>query len=73
MASLEIKLAVLAIFLITHGIASWKKWYYKKPSVDTITHFLGGLALSAFVKDWEIRNSPGTIINQSQINNEPEV
>ena len=54
MASLEIKIGVLVIFLTAHGIAAWKKWYYKKPSVDTITHFLGGLALSAWIKDWGI-------------------
>ncbi len=54
MASLEIKVAVLVIFLVAHSIAAWKKWYYKKPSVDTITHLLGGLALSAWVKDWAV-------------------
>jgi hypothetical protein len=27
----------------------------------------------SFVKDREVCNNPGTIINQSQINNEPEV
>ena len=54
MASFEIKIVVLVIFLIAHGIAAWKKWYYKRPSVDTITHFLGGLALSAWIKDWSV-------------------
>ncbi len=54
MASLEIKIAVLVIFLLAHGIAAWKKWYYSKPSVDTITHFLGGLAVGAFIKDWSV-------------------
>jgi len=48
------KFIVLGIFLVAHGIASWKKWYDKKPSVDTITHFLGGLAVSAFIKDWAV-------------------
>ena len=48
------KLVVSGIFLLAHGLASWKKWYYSRPSIDTITHFLGGLALSAWVKDWWI-------------------
>ncbi len=48
------KFFVLAIFLLAHGIAAWRKWYYSKPSVDTITHFLGGLAVGAFIKDWSV-------------------
>ena len=51
MVLLWVKLSVLAIFLLVHGIASWRKWYYKKPEIDMLTHFLGGLALSAFLKD----------------------
>jgi len=48
------KFIILGVFLLAHGIASWKKWYNSRPSIDTITHFLGGLALSAWVKDWSI-------------------
>ncbi len=51
MVLLWVKLLVVAIFLLVHGIASWQKWYYKKPEIDMLTHFLGGLALSAFLKD----------------------
>jgi len=54
MVTLETKFAVLAVFLLAHGFASWKKWYYTKPEIDMITHFLGGLAVSAFIKDWYI-------------------
>lgn len=54
MAGLEAKILVLAVFLAVHCIASWKKWYYKRPEIDTITHFLGGLAVGAFIKDWAI-------------------
>jgi hypothetical protein len=54
MVLLWVKLSVLAIFLLVHGIASWRKWYYKKPEIDMLTHFLGGLALSAFLKDMQI-------------------
>lgn len=54
MATLEGKVFVLIIFLAAHGLATWKKWYYRKPSVDTITHFLGGLAVSAWIKDWTV-------------------
>jgi len=48
------KYAITALFLAAHGIASWKKWYYKKPSVDTITHFLGGMMVGAWVGDWTV-------------------
>jgi len=54
MAPLEVKILILAIFLATHAISSWKKWYYKRPQIDMITHFLGGLAVGAFIKDWAI-------------------
>ena len=54
MASFEIKFAILAVFLIAHFAAFYKKWYYKRPQIDTITHFLGGLAVGAFVKDWGV-------------------
>ena len=54
MATLEIKFAILGIFLITHFTAFYKKWYYTNPHIDTITHFLGGLAVGAFIKDWAI-------------------
>ncbi|MBN2067081.1 MAG: hypothetical protein JW744_01290 [Candidatus Diapherotrites archaeon] len=46
------KLLVVAIFLVVHGLASWRKWYFTRPEIDTITHFFGGLAVSAFIKDW---------------------
>jgi hypothetical protein len=48
------KFIVLGIFLAAHGLAAKMGWYHKKPSVDTITHFLGGLAVSAWIKDWSI-------------------
>ena len=48
------KFIVLGIFLLAHGIAAKMGWYHRKPSVDTITHFLGGLAVSAFIKDWTV-------------------
>jgi len=51
MASLEAKILVLAIFLIVHFTAHYKQWYYSKPDIDMITHFFGGLAVSAFIKD----------------------
>jgi len=54
MAVIEAKILVLAVFLATHCIASWKKWYYKRPEIDMITHFFGGLAVGAFIKDWAI-------------------
>ncbi len=54
MASLEGKILILAIFLAAHLLASWRKWYYSRPSVDKITHFLGGLALGAWVPDWTV-------------------
>jgi len=54
MVALETKFVVLAVFLVVHGFASWKKLYYTKPNIDMITHFLGGLAVSAFIKDWYI-------------------
>jgi uncharacterized membrane protein AbrB (regulator of aidB expression) len=34
-----------------HFTAHFKQWYYSKPDIDMITHFLGGLAVSAFIKD----------------------
>jgi len=54
MATLEGKIILLVLFLAAHIIASWKKWYDKRPVVDTITHFLGGLVLGAFLKDWMV-------------------
>jgi len=54
MAVLWVKFLFLAIFLAAHALASWKKWYYKKPEIDTITHILGGLVLGAFIKDWTV-------------------
>jgi len=51
-ATLFTKFLILVIFLAVHLVAHVKGWYYTRPSIDTITHFLGGLALSAFVKDW---------------------
>ena len=48
------QIASIAIFLIIHGTAHWQKWYYKYPRIDMITHFFGGLALGAFIKDWQI-------------------
>ena len=54
MPLLEIKFTILGIFLITHFTAFYKKWYYTRPHIDTITHFLGGLTVGAFIKDWSI-------------------
>ncbi len=54
MALFWVKLSVVAVFLVVHGLASWKKWYYSRPEIDMLTHFLGGLALGAFVKDWSV-------------------
>ncbi len=54
MDPMEIKFTILAVFLITHFTAFYKKWYYTRPQIDTITHFLGGLAVGAFIKDWSI-------------------
>ena len=48
------KFAILAIFLGVHFIASYKKWYYSRPDIDTISHFLGGLTLGAFIQDMGI-------------------
>lgn len=53
-ATLFTKFLVLTVFLAVHVLAHVKGWYYSRPSIDTITHFLGGLALSAFVKDWTV-------------------
>ena len=52
MDPLIVKFIVSGLFLFAHGLAFYKGWYQKRPSVDTITHFLGGLFLSAWVKDW---------------------
>ncbi|MDP6670506.1 MAG: hypothetical protein QGI60_01680 [archaeon] len=52
--SFELKLAALAVFLIVHGVAHFKGWYYTPERVDMLTHFLGGLALGGFLKDYEI-------------------
>ena len=49
-----LKFAVLGVFLAVHAAAYLRGWYYSKPEIDMITHFLGGLAVSAFVKDWGI-------------------
>lgn len=50
----ELKLASLVVFLIVHGVVHFKGWYYDYERVDMLTHFLGGLALGAFLKDYEI-------------------
>ena len=52
--SFELKFAILGIFLIVHLTAHWKKWYYTEPRIDMVTHLLGGLALGAFLKDFEV-------------------
>jgi hypothetical protein len=51
--SLGIKMAALAVFLFVQGLAHWRKWYYRYQRIDMLTHFLGGLALGAFLKDFE--------------------
>ncbi len=51
---IEIKVAVLLIFLIVHIVAHYKNWYYKYERIDMLTHFLGGLALGAFIKSYEV-------------------
>lgn len=52
--SLWLKIAVLCLFLLVHGTATWRRLYYKYERIDMITHLLGGLALGAFIKDLEI-------------------
>lgn len=44
-------LVVVALFLAIHAFASWRRWYYSKPEIDVITHFLGGASLGFFVKE----------------------
>jgi len=46
------KFLILIVFLTAHLVAHTKGWYYSRPTIDTITHFLGGLTLGAFVTDW---------------------
>jgi len=40
------------LFAIVQTYASLARLYEKYPSVDMLTHFLGGLALGALVKDF---------------------
>lgn len=44
-------LVVIALFLCIHGLASWRKWYYRRPEIDVLTHFLGGASLGVFIKE----------------------
>ncbi len=51
---LELKLATLAVFLFVQGLAHRGRWYYRYQRIDMLTHFLGGLVVGAFLKDFEI-------------------
>ncbi len=52
--ALELKVALAALFIIVHSVAHTKGWYYRFPRVDMLTHFIGGLVVGAFIKDFEI-------------------
>jgi hypothetical protein len=46
------KFIVTVLFLLVHGLASYYRWYEKRPAIDMITHFLGGLFLGVWIKVW---------------------
>jgi hypothetical protein len=50
----DAKVALLAIFIIVQAMAHWRRWYYRYQRIDMLTHFLGGLVVGAFLKDFEI-------------------
>ena len=41
---------MFGVFLVVHGAGVHFKWYQHYRYFDIVTHFLGGLALSAFIK-----------------------
>ena len=51
MDSFALGLLVFAVFVTAHVIGSHYKLYQKGSNFDMLTHFLGGLCLSFFIKN----------------------
>ena len=54
MANLETGLLVFLVFLAIHVIGVLLKWYEKLRYFDVLTHFLGGISLSIFIKNFTL-------------------
>ncbi len=43
---------ILFVFLVVHFTSDYFKLYQKTTYIDIVTHFIGGLALGFFIKDF---------------------